>query len=175
MIVCTEIPDDMPLGEVPINDIAVDGYFFKIVNRDARNGQRFAPMVLAHTVTRIPPASNDSITAPKKEAPVVSPATRDIDPTGIWKNDFIGATVSIQRQNAKLVGNWSQSGRNFNIQGATLSGDEIRFYLSRLRRGRIMIMAFVGNVEADSISGYAMFEDEDGKVVKPHWTFRRVR
>ncbi|MDA0832901.1 MAG: hypothetical protein O3A29_06430 [Planctomycetota bacterium] len=55
VIVCTDIPDDLPRGDDLINGISVTGYFFKLYGYDAEDSKRLAPMILAHNVTWNPP------------------------------------------------------------------------------------------------------------------------
>jgi hypothetical protein len=48
-VICTEIPEGMPIGEELIDGVSVTGYFFKLHTYSSRdNKDRFAPMVLAH-------------------------------------------------------------------------------------------------------------------------------
>jgi hypothetical protein len=48
-VICTGIPDGMPIGEELIDGVRVTGYFFKLHTYSSRDNKvRFAPMVLAH-------------------------------------------------------------------------------------------------------------------------------
>lgn len=48
-VICTEIPEGMPIGEELIDGVSVTGYFFKLHTYSSRDNKvRFAPMVLAH-------------------------------------------------------------------------------------------------------------------------------
>lgn len=49
-VICTEIPEGMPIGEELIDGVSVTGLFFKLHTYPSRDNKvRFAPMVLAHT------------------------------------------------------------------------------------------------------------------------------
>jgi len=55
-IICTEIPEGMPIGEEVSDGVSVSGYFFKLHTYPSRDKKiRFAPMILAHTMTWRPP------------------------------------------------------------------------------------------------------------------------
>jgi hypothetical protein len=55
-IICTEIPEGMPIGEELIDGVSVSGYFFKLHTYPSRDKQvRFAPLILAHTPSWHPP------------------------------------------------------------------------------------------------------------------------
>lgn len=58
VIVCTEIPDDMPVGDKTTENVRVTGVFFKRYNYRGNDYQvkksyRFAPMILAHRLERL--------------------------------------------------------------------------------------------------------------------------
>lgn len=55
VVVCSEVPEDLPRGDDLINGITVTGYFFKLYGYDAEDNKRLAPMLLAHRVTWNPP------------------------------------------------------------------------------------------------------------------------
>ncbi len=55
-VICTEIPQGMPIGEELIDGVSVTGYFFKLRTYPSRDRKiRFAPLILAHTMTWHPP------------------------------------------------------------------------------------------------------------------------
>ena len=55
-VICTEIPSGMPIGEELIDGVSVTGYFFKLHTYPSRDRKtRFAPMLLARTMTWVPP------------------------------------------------------------------------------------------------------------------------
>ncbi len=55
-VICTEIPEGMPIGEELIDGVSVTGYFFKLRTYPSRDRKtRFAPMILARTMTWRPP------------------------------------------------------------------------------------------------------------------------
>lgn len=57
-IVCTAIPDGLPIGEELIDGVSVTGYFFKLHTYPSRDRKtRFAPMILAHTMSWRPEPS----------------------------------------------------------------------------------------------------------------------
>ena len=58
VIVCTEIPKNLPQGDQLLNGISVTGYFFKLyVYDDSGDDKRLAPMILAHRLQWNPPTS----------------------------------------------------------------------------------------------------------------------
>ncbi|MFN0196387.1 MAG: hypothetical protein ACKVT0_06560 [Planctomycetaceae bacterium] len=58
VIVCTEIPKDLPQGDRLLNGISVTGYFFKLYGYDdSGDDKRLAPMILAHRLQWSPPKS----------------------------------------------------------------------------------------------------------------------
>ncbi|MGD9855273.1 MAG: hypothetical protein AB7U20_10020 [Planctomycetaceae bacterium] len=55
-VVCTQIPDGMPIGEEIIDGVSVTGYFLKLHTYPSRDRKtRFAPMILARTLSWHPP------------------------------------------------------------------------------------------------------------------------
>ncbi len=58
-VICTEIPEGMPIGEELIDGVSLTGYFFKLRTYPSRDRKiRFAPMILARTMTwRSPPVA----------------------------------------------------------------------------------------------------------------------
>lgn len=57
-IICTEIPEGMPIGEELTDGVSVTGYFFKLRTYPARDKlTHFAPMILAHRLSWSPVAS----------------------------------------------------------------------------------------------------------------------
>ncbi|MEX0727409.1 MAG: hypothetical protein WEB58_13985 [Planctomycetaceae bacterium] len=64
VVVCTDIPPDLPRGDELINGISVTGYFFKLYGYDAADSRRLAPMILAHRVEWNPPSAPPMLVSP---------------------------------------------------------------------------------------------------------------
>ena len=54
VIVCSELPDELPTGDVVVDGVSVTGYFFKMYLYQAGDTTRRAPLVLAKTVQFTP-------------------------------------------------------------------------------------------------------------------------
>lgn len=64
-VVCTANPDGIPIGEELIDGITVAGYFFKLHNYSSRDNKvRFAPMILAHSMSWNPPPVPGGLAVP---------------------------------------------------------------------------------------------------------------
>ncbi len=58
-IICTDIPPGMPIGEDTIDGVSVTGYFLKLRTYPSRDNKiRFAPLILAHTLSWNPVAAS---------------------------------------------------------------------------------------------------------------------
>jgi len=66
VIVCTSIPDGMPLGSDLVEQVEVTGFFFKIYGYSAKDTTRIAPLILAQRLDWFPKAAP----APKHGAPL---------------------------------------------------------------------------------------------------------
>ncbi len=60
IIIATSIPDGMPMGsdEFVLDHVTVTGYFFKMYGYEARDTNRFAPLILAQQFQWSPPGKN---------------------------------------------------------------------------------------------------------------------